>query len=133
MPITASLSTPSSRSVCVKCGSIKKSGKLSCCALGGAWFKKCGNAGDRQFDHTWAEGVQACKSFSTTFQPPLGLMIRHVGAIVYPQNFAQPLQTVSITRQQTNVDQRDIVSSASPKVMLACQELLSVLVYLSCQ
>ena len=48
-------------SVCPKCGIAKKSGKLSCCARGGAWFKKCGDAGSTKFDHTWAEGIQACE------------------------------------------------------------------------
>ena len=43
---------------CPNCGT--KDGKLSCCAPGGSWFRKCGN-GDK-FDHTWFEGVQACKS-----------------------------------------------------------------------
>ena len=47
---------------CLKCGATKKSGKRSCCAPGGAWFKNCGDAGDIKFDHTWTEGVQACKS-----------------------------------------------------------------------
>ena len=49
-------------SACSKCGTVKKSGKHSCCARGGAWFKKCGDVGDKNVDHTWAEGVQACKS-----------------------------------------------------------------------
>ena len=50
-------------STCPKCGIIKKSGKLSCCALGGAWFKQCGDDdGDAYLDHTWAEGIEACKS-----------------------------------------------------------------------
>ena len=60
-------STTSSESViisdkCLKCGTIKASGKLSCCARGGAWFKQCGDVGDDKFDHAWAEGIQACKS-----------------------------------------------------------------------
>ena len=29
---------------------------------GGTWFKKCGNPGDAKFDHTWFDGIQACKS-----------------------------------------------------------------------
>ena len=49
-------------SACPKCGTSSKSGKRSCCVLGGAWFKNCGDAGDRNFGHTWAEGIQACKS-----------------------------------------------------------------------
>ena len=115
---------------CATCRTIKKSGLLSCCARGGAWFKKCGDAGDVQFDHTWAEGVQACKSSSTIFKSPLEVMIRPVDTMVYPQNIAAPL---SVARQQTNVNQRDSVSSASPKTTLGCQHLLSALVFLSWQ
>ena len=47
--------------VCPKCGITKKSGKRSCCARGGAWFRNCGDAGDAKFEHTWAEGAHACK------------------------------------------------------------------------
>ena len=47
--------------VCPKCAAIKKSGKLSCCAPGGAWFKSCGTSGNSNTEHTWLEGVQACK------------------------------------------------------------------------
>ena len=47
---------------CPKCGIIKKSSISSCCARGGAWFRKCGDAGNLNFDHTWGEGIQACKA-----------------------------------------------------------------------
>ena len=61
-PTTTAIATPS----CSKCVTFKKSGKksgkLSCCAPGGAWSKNCGNPGDSEFDHTWLEGIQACKS-----------------------------------------------------------------------
>ena len=45
---------------CPKCGTIKGSKKLSCCAPGGSWVKKCGNDA-KKFDHTWAEGLKICK------------------------------------------------------------------------
>ena len=61
---TTSTSAPSSSTGCPRCGTTKKSGKRSCCARGGAWFKKCGDVGDSTFEHTWAEGIQACKSFA---------------------------------------------------------------------
>ena len=48
--------------VCPKCGIAKISGRLSCCARGGAWLRKCGDAGDSNFDHTWIEGIRACQS-----------------------------------------------------------------------
>ena len=49
------------KSICPKCGTNAKSGKLSCCAPEGAWYKNCGNEkGDTRFDHTWQEGIQAC-------------------------------------------------------------------------
>ena len=52
----------SSSNGCPKCSTVKKSGMRSCCARGGGWFKNCGDVGDTKFDHTWAEGIQACKS-----------------------------------------------------------------------
>ena len=48
-------------STCLKCGTSKKSGKRTCCARGGAWFKNCGDAGDEKFEHTWAEGIRVCQ------------------------------------------------------------------------
>merc|ERR1712032_1285595 len=56
--------TTTTVSVCPRCGSIKKSGKLSCCGRGGSWFKKCGGAGNAKLEHTWHEGIQACKARS---------------------------------------------------------------------
>ena len=47
--------------VCPNCGTIRKSGKTSCCGFGGSWFKNCGSAGNANLDHTWYEGIQACK------------------------------------------------------------------------
>ena len=47
------------RLVCPKCGTFKKNGKVSCCAPGGAWFKKCGTT--QKSEHTWGDGIDACK------------------------------------------------------------------------
>ena len=52
---------------CPKCGTNAKSRQLSCCARGGAWFKKCGDPGDPKFGHTWFEGTQACKGYGSSF------------------------------------------------------------------
>ena len=52
---------------CPKCAAIKKSGKLSCCAPGGAWFGNCGTSGNSNTDHTWVEGVKACKDVVSLF------------------------------------------------------------------
>ena len=62
---TPTHATPTANAVsssCLKCGTSKKSGKRSCCAHGGAWFKNCGDVGDTKFNHTWVEGIQACES-----------------------------------------------------------------------
>ena len=53
--------------VCPKCAIIKKSGKPSCCAPGGAWFENCGTSDSSNTDHTWAEGLQACKDVASLF------------------------------------------------------------------
>ena len=50
-----------------------------------AWFKNCGDGGDTTFDHTWAEGIQACKGFvsSRLADPSLRVIPSH------PQNASQ--------------------------------------------
>ena len=66
-PITAPVNTRtlvitfSNAMTCSKCGTFDKSGRASCCAPGGAWYKNCGGAGNRNTDHRWFEGVDACK------------------------------------------------------------------------
>ena len=51
-------------SICPRCGTISKSGKMSCCGRGGSWFNICGGAGNRKLHHTWSEGIQACNARS---------------------------------------------------------------------
>ena len=64
-PTAMTISPTKSSDECPKCGTMPNSGQVTCCARGGAWFKKCGDFGDTGFDYTWAEGVDACKSKST--------------------------------------------------------------------
>ena len=63
----AAIATRKTRNVCPKCATLKKSGKRSCCAPGGAWFNKCGNAGSRDVNYSWVEGMQACKGYAVSF------------------------------------------------------------------
>ena len=95
---------------CVKCGMSKKSGKRSCCARGGAWFKNCGDAGDKKFDHTWVEGIQACEgyaSFSVEAQ-----VMRHVGIIPHVLNISKSRNT---TKQNADIDFFSSVSNAGTR------------------
>ena len=60
--------------ICLKCGNIGKSGKISCCGRGGSWFRNCGASGNTQLDHMWSEGIQACKTWvhsKTSFEQQL--------------------------------------------------------------
>ena len=59
--ISTAKRVPPSRN-CAKCVGNKKSGTLTCCGRGGAWFDNCGNPGDTDFDYTWGQGIRACKS-----------------------------------------------------------------------
>ena len=36
---------------------------MSCCGRGGSWFGTCGGAGNRKVQHTWHEGIRACKAW----------------------------------------------------------------------
>ena len=63
-PVTTSLTAPgfvSSITTCPHCGVFAKSRRVSCCAPGGAWYQNCGGAVNRNFGHTWIQGVEACK------------------------------------------------------------------------
>ena len=50
--------------VCPQCGTVKKTGQLSCCVNGGSWSNTCGEEGNTAFAHTWSEGIKACKGES---------------------------------------------------------------------
>ena len=66
-PITTAVSTntlaidTTNKMACPKCGTFKKSGRASCCAPGGAWYKNCGGIGNKHVGHSWSEGAQACQ------------------------------------------------------------------------
>ena len=57
--------------LCPACGVMKKSGKTSCCGLGGSWFEDCGSVGDAKLDHTWNEGIRSCKARKSVDQKML--------------------------------------------------------------
>ena len=85
-PTTTSASATGGKR-CPKCGKGKKSGKLSCCARGGAWFQKCGDGDDSKFDHTWVEGIQACNSLgSHSTEAPAQVMLRQERVTVRTTN-----------------------------------------------
>ena len=57
-----SVTTTDISHACHKCGTMAKSGKRSCCGPGGSWHKNCGSAGNANSEHTWHEGIRACKA-----------------------------------------------------------------------
>ena len=79
---------------CPKCAVIKKSGELSCCAPGGAWFKNCGTSGNSNTEHTWVEGVQACKGV-------VGLFSGNAEAQFIVMNQTTTAQQLSDVEKQT--------------------------------
>ena len=106
-----SLSTLSSSNKCSKCGIAKKSGKFSCCARGGSWFKNCGDAADSKFDHTWAEGIRACQGFTTSISAasPLQGMLIQARITAYQTNINQSLND---TRHRSNTYRHGNMSNA---------------------
>merc|ERR1719201_3106010 len=53
--------SPANANECPKCGKFGKSGRVSCCAPGGAWYKKCGSAKNKNVQYKWSQGTDACK------------------------------------------------------------------------
>ena len=108
-PIATRLSFTSTSS-CAKCGTIKKSGKRSCCARGGAWFKNCGTDDDTKFDHTWIEGINSCIAFGssdllTTTKKVVPL---HARFFAHPMNTSQMR---SSNQEDTNVHHASSMSN----------------------
>ena len=52
---------PTNQMDCPKCGRFGKSSRVSCCAPGGTWFKKCGSVINENVQYTWSQGTAACK------------------------------------------------------------------------
>ena len=94
-----------SRGECSKC-TASKAGKQSCCSPGGAWFKKCGDAGDVRFDHTWTEGIQACKDMVV----PSAVNSRAMSLV---EAIAYPLKTV----QSSESTHHRMINISHPGVM----------------
>ena len=113
---------------CYKCGILKKSGKLSCCARGGDWFKNCGDVGGSNFDHTWVEGTQACTRFTSlsSVESPALLMMPSEGSNTQPLNTDR---TPKATLNQTNIyssttdDSEDCAELAK---LVVCASLLLI-------
>ena len=119
-----------SSSGCVKCGTVKQSGKRSCCVSGGAWFKNCGNAGDPNFDHTWTEGIQACKNgFASSMKSSLRVMLSHMGVVIYPLNAAHRQNTPK--QKITNIYRPDSMSNVGDMTSGECVGLMKVFVCMS--
>ena len=57
--------TPTNKPTCPICGHFKNA-QVSCCAPGGAWHNKCGGSLRAFSEHTWKEGINACKGKLTT-------------------------------------------------------------------
>ena len=108
---------------CSKCGTTKKSGKHSCCARGGSWFKNCGDDGDAYFDHTWAEGIQACKGFrsANSVTPPLQFIHGRVKLDGVALKAAR-----NISQQQENSYLPDTMSNAATAGHKDCAALAKV-------
>ena len=64
--------------ICPRCGTIDKSGKISCCGRGGSWFRNCGASGNTQLHHTWHEGIQACKTWLHSKTTTIGQQLNAV-------------------------------------------------------
>ena len=94
---------------CSKCGITRKSGERSCCARGGTWFKNCGDADDKQFDHTWAEGIQACEGFAGLglVDPPFEAILHHAEVNFYPANTVEPHVNINYSVNVSDVRRID--------------------------
>merc|ERR1712032_478070 len=93
--VTATTVTKTIGSICSKCGTIKKSGKRSCCAPGGAWFNNCGASDNSNTEHTWFEGMRACKDGVSLFSG------KEESPFIILRNLTSTTQQLNGVEQQT--------------------------------
>ena len=120
-PATTSASGVSGKE-CSKCGIIKKSGKFSCCASGGAWYNDCGDVRNPSFGHTWLEGIQACTHLSL-FSSKTEVLVRH--------------ERLNATLERNNLQQKpiDFTGDRTPSLgttnCIGFCSLLKVIIFMS--
>ena len=85
---------------CSKCVT-NKAGKSTCCARGGSWFQKCGGPGDSKFDHTWAEGIEACKCTMVYIWWDTNICVLGHIARIDCMSFIDPLNMCTTTATRT--------------------------------
>ena len=86
--------------VCRKCRTVTRTSRRpSCCARGASWFGLCGDSGDTNFQHTWLEGIRACKGVS---KPSVV-----IAQMVYPETVAGQ---ANVTGRQYTVQRKINVS-----------------------
>ena len=121
----------SSRSACPRCGTIKKSGQLNCCARGGAWFNECGDPGDSNFGHTWFEGIQACKYLTRSFavEAQVNLMLRYEETTITKQfdTDQQQKSTLQSTIDLTTDTMYDVDYTSSKD----CDEITKIVTFIT--
>ena len=115
---------------CLNCAIARKSGKRSCCARGGTWFKNCGDAGDPQFDHTWAEGIQTCKNVGSSASVESSRKVMHHDAGVDQSPNATHLRNT--TQKQMIISHSARISSTDDAGAEGCVELARGCVYICC-
>ena len=107
--VCVSLAEPTPESSgCSKCATAQKSGKLTCCAWGGSWYGTCGNPDNPNVDHTWSEGVNACKRFQASRAGPIPWHELHQAESISRYDGRLPDQKTAVS-QQSHVDQKQVI------------------------
>ena len=118
---------------CHKCGTIAKSGKSSCCGRGGSWFENCGGAGNAKVEHTWHEGILACKvwpEFKTVIDRQsnaaqqlnssdgVGVVITNFNAVATADSSIIPMKNIKTAEEATRT--RDWISLGMQAMYARC-------------
>ena len=143
-------------SVCPKCGTIGKFGKMSCCGRGGSWNGICGIR-NSNLEHTWSEGIQACESRSQskkgTDQQLSGSQQRNmnysngsdntaVKTVVFPpvdmSTLPQSITPADSPFMSMPIDSISVITQmaapprTSPSMTQGCAKLLNAVVHIGC-
>ena len=104
--------------VCPRCAMVKRSGKLSCCARSGSWYKNCARTSDSAFEHTWNEGLAACRH--AEMSPVAAIRVKQ--ALVKEGSTSQ---RIDVVQNQTNhafvTSTGSFVTTTHDTVVVSCR------------
>ena len=124
--LTAAATTLAPATTCPKCVA-NDVGTRTCCARGGGWYRTCGKKGDSKAEHTWDEGLRACRDPAPGQVQAQAMMVNRTTAIQRWNNVQQqqqntissPASSMKDVQGSRAVNCKDHVTVSDPTIVIS--------------